>query len=134
VDLEARLVAEPGEAGGVDREQMVVGVAIGAAVDAGLVPALEPLRRCLRDVLLPETRGAGAVGEPLQVERPVDQVGKHGRGDRGEIADQLALGDRGVGLEQRLVEVGQLQVVAADLPLALLAEGARPASRPLYAV
>ena len=42
--------------------------------------------------------------------------------DPGEVADELALGDRRVGLEDRLVEVGHLEVVAADLPDALLAE------------
>ncbi len=82
---------------------------------------------------------AGAVREALEVERPVGEVRQHRRGDAGEVADQLALGDgsrgRGGGggrggragagprLEQRLVQVRELQLVTTDLPGAFLAEG-----------
>ena len=123
VDLEARLVAEPGERRDAVGDEVVVGVAVLASIDAGLVPAAEPGRGGGRDVLLPEAGRAGAVREPLEVERPIGQVREHRRGDPGEVADQLALGDRRIAVEQRLVEVGQLELVAADPPDALLAQG-----------
>ena len=55
------------------------------------------------------------------------RCGQHRRGDPGEVADQLALRDRLLvrALERReqdLVEVRELEVVAADRPDALLAE------------
>ena len=74
MDLEARLVAEPAQGRRAVGDEVVVGAAVAAAVDAGLVPAGQPLRRGLRDVLLPEPGRAGAVREPLQVERPVLEV------------------------------------------------------------
>ncbi len=92
------------------------------AVDPGLVPAGQPGRRGRRDVLLPEAGCRRAVRETLQVERTIREVRQHRRRDPGEVADELALGDRRVRLEERLVEVGQLELVGADLPDALLAE------------
>src|SRR4029079_13942412 len=55
VDLEAGLVAEPTQGRGAVGDQVVVGFAVGPAIDAGLAPASQPRRRRLRDVLLPET-------------------------------------------------------------------------------
>ena len=71
---------------------------------------------------------AGAVREPLEVERPVGEVGQHRRRDPREVADELALGDRRrralarAGSKSGLVEVGQLELVGPDLPDAFLAE------------
>ena len=76
-----------------------------------------------RDVLLPEAGTARPVRIAVQVQWPVGEVRQHHRRDQGEVADQLALRDRG-GLaggrrEQDLVEVGELQLAAAHLPDAL---------------
>ena len=61
----------------------------------------------------------GAVGEPMEVERPLGEVWEeHGR-DAREVGDELALGDRRLGVatrEPRLGEVRQLQLLTADLP------------------
>src|SRR4029079_1222143 len=121
-DLEARVVGEPGEAPGINREEVVVGVTVLAPLDARLVPLLEPFRGCLGDVLLPEAGRAGAVRESMQVEGPVPEMRQHRRRDRGVEADQLTLRDRRLGVsirpgptgEERLVEVRQLQVAATD--------------------
>ena len=64
----------------------------------------------------------GAVREALEVERPIPEVRQHRRRDQREVADQLALRDRrlgvgrrpGAAVEQRLVEVRQLQLAATD--------------------
>ncbi len=121
MDLERRLVAEPAQRRGPVGDEVVVGLAVLALAEALLVPDREPPRRAVRDVLLPEARGARAVREPLQVERPVREVREHRRGDAGEVADEVALGlrrlvDPVARREQDLVEVGQLELLARDGP------------------
>ena len=96
VDLEAGLVAEPAQGRRAVGDEVVVRVAVLAAVDARLVPAGQPGRRGRRDVLLPEAGRAGAVRETLEVERPIREVRQHRRRDPGEVADELALRDRRV--------------------------------------
>ena len=125
VDLERRLVAEPAQRRRAVGNEVGVG---GASLDAGLAPARQPGRVGRTQVLLPEPGRAGAVREALEVERPVDEVGQHRRGDPREVADQLALDHRPVigrcrgGREEHLVEVGELQLDSTDRPGPVLAE------------
>jgi hypothetical protein len=94
MDLEGGLVAEPRQRADPIREEVRVGLAILALLDAGFDPAVEPARRRIRQVLLPEAWPPDAIREAVQVERPVGEVRQHRRGDAREVADQLALGDR----------------------------------------
>ena len=93
----------------------------------GLLPFPQPVRRVRRQVLLPEARAARAVGEAMEVERPIGEVRQEDRPDPPEIGDEVAFGDRflvGVrrGGEKDLVEVRELQLTATDVPDAFLAE------------
>src|SRR4051812_11278531 len=123
VDLEARLVAEPDERRDAVGDEVVVRLAILARLEARLVPPCQPGRRGRRDVLMPEALTTRAIRVAMEVEWSILEVGHHRRPDPCEIADQLALGDRWIALEDRLVEVGELDVIAADLPDAFLAHG-----------
>src|SRR3954462_674900 len=67
--------------------------------------ALQPGRKSLRHVLLPEPFRADTRGISLHGERPPAQVRQHHRRDRFVISGQLALGDPVV-REQNLVGVG----------------------------
>ena len=86
----------------------------------------------VRDVLLPEAGFRGAVREPVQVERAVGEMRQHRRGDECEVADEVALRDRFrvvvTGVEQDLVEVRELELVATDLPRALRSPSASSAA------
>ena len=78
----------------------------------GLAPdglGLDPVRRVTRRVLLVELRLAlDAVGVARQHQRPIAQVGKHGRGDRAVVVDEIALGVTLPGPEH-LAEVAELE-------------------------
>ena len=130
MDLEARLVAEPAQGRGPVGDEVVVGAAVAAAVDAGLVPAGQPLRRGLGDVLLPEPGRPGTVGEALEVERPAVEVAQHRRGDPREVADELAFRDRAGGRRRLGAGVGPSARTAACRGWSASARRPRRARRP----
>jgi hypothetical protein len=66
--------------------------------------ALQPLRKALGDVLLPEPLLADSRRIPLHRHRPAAQVRQHHRRDRLVIGSELSLGDAVIG-EEHLVRV-----------------------------
>ena len=67
---------------------------------------VEPLGPMAGAALLEEPLAVDAVGQAHHGDRPVAQVGQHGRGDPGVVVDHLAFGEAG-GRVQHLVEVGE---------------------------
>ncbi len=98
-----------------------------APVGLVVVPPLHEVGGVRRRLLVPEARLVDAVGVAVGVERPAAQVAQDRRRDHRVVADEVALGQRlGVVVaarEQHLVEVGEGERVALDLPAALRPEG-----------
>ena len=100
---------------------------------SGLAQRGDPVGSVVGDLLLPEPPGAGAVRVPVEVDRPVVQVGQEVRGDAHHVADQVALGHGwlvAATREEHLVDVGQSHRAALELPgAARLGRPVRPARR-----
>ena len=90
MELDRRVVREPDQRRGAVRDEVLLAL---ARVRFGVLPPGHPVRRVRRRLLLPEALGADAVREAVQVERAALQVGEQRRGDRREVADEVALGD-----------------------------------------
>ncbi len=91
MDLQRRLVAEPGERRDAIGDDVGVGTAVGRV---RLAPARHPVGRARGHVLLPEELAVDPVGVAGQVERAAREVGEQHRCDEREVADQVALGHR----------------------------------------
>ena len=90
------------------------------------MPPGQPLGGVARHLLVPEAGLVRPVGEPVEVDGPVVQVGDHERRHLGVVADELPLGDGRLALsarEEHLVEVGELELLALEGPGAGLAQG-----------
>ena len=123
MQLDDAVVGQPREGRSAVGHDVPLGL---ARVGVRVAPARQPGRRVRGDLLLPEARPVDAVGVAERVDRPAGKVGEHGGRDAGEVADQVPLRDRGLvaaGGEEHLVEVGHGEVVAADRPPSLGAEG-----------
>ena len=109
MDLDAGVVGDPDHRGLVGGEHVVEGV---ARFSDHLV--IEPRRRPLGAVLLEEALAVDAVRVAHERQRPPPEMGEDGRGDLQVVLDQLRLEDA-VMRPQHLVEVGDLELVLADL-------------------
>ena len=123
MELQRRLVRQPGQ------RRRVVGDHVPGRLPricVGVRPAGDPVGSVVRDLLLPEPPGAGAVRVPVEVDRSVVQVGQEVRGDADQVADQVAFGHGwfvAVTREEHLVDVGELHRAALELPGAVRADG-----------
>ncbi len=104
------LVGQVGEIGLGGAEHMLHGAAFAGTLQ-GHAP--QPVREMLGALLLEEALRADAVGEALQGQGPVAQVGQHEFRHGPVVVDDLALGDA-VFREQDLVQVLELQAAVAD--------------------
>ena len=125
VELDGAVVRGPRQRRGRVDHEVQLGLPLPVVV---VVPAPEPVGRVLGDGLVPEPRLVDAVREPVEVHRAIGEVREHRGGQDGVVPDEVALGERlrpaaaGLGGEQHLVEVGQLEGVLPQLPLPRLAE------------
>ncbi len=119
VPFQGAEVRRPEERGGLVDHEVGRGL---TAIRLGVVPTGEPVGRVLRQLLVPEPLGVGAVRIAVQVDRSPLQVGERERRDARDVREQLALGHRWVAGEEHLVEVRDLELPAEDFPGALLAE------------
>jgi hypothetical protein len=128
VQLERAEVRHPGER----RDAVHHAVPLGLPLVGLLVaPALEPGGGVARHLLVPEAGTVGTPGEPVQVDRPVEEVREHARRDHRVVPDQVSLGHRRTavaGGEEDLVEVRDLQL-PVPAPATGPARRARPAPR-----
>ncbi len=115
-------VGRPDQRGRLVHHQVGAGL---AGLGSRVGPARQPARRVVGQLLVPEPGGVRAAREAVHVQRPARQVGQRDRGDLRGIADQLPLGHRRRAVarrEQRLVQVGQLELPAEHGPAAAVAE------------
>ena len=91
VELDGAVVGHPRQRGGRVEDEVQLGL---AGVGVLVAPASEPVGGVRRRGLVPEAWLGDAVGEAVQVHRPVGEVRQHRRRDRRVVADQVALGQR----------------------------------------
>ena len=116
VEFQRARLGEPEERGQVVADQVLVPLVLAAGPDADRVHELRPR---LLPVLLEEALAADAVGHADHRERPVGQVREDVRRHLGEVAQQVALGDRrlleaGIRWPVDAIEVGQLEAMGTD--------------------